>query len=68
MEEVVEEPESVAEFDDPRMAEFVEKYGEEKANLLITIPEAMLEGIPEEQIKEMDMETLEGLKQALEPR
>ena len=66
MEEVVEEPESVAEFDDPRMAEFVEKYGEEKANLLI--PEAMLEGIPEEQIKEMDMETLEGLKQALEPR
>ncbi|TFG31805.1 HEAT repeat domain-containing protein [Candidatus Thorarchaeota archaeon] len=61
-------PESVIEYDDPRMTEFVEKYGEEKANLLITIPEAMLEGIPEEQIKEMDMETLEGLKQALEPR
>ena len=69
--EVVEEvadAESVIEYDDPRMGEFVEKYGEEKANLLITIPEAMLEGIPEEQIKEMDMETLEGLKQALEPR
>ena len=60
--------ESVIEYDDPRMTEFVEKYGEEKANLMITIPEAMLEGIPEEQIKEMDMETLEGLKQALEPR
>ena len=69
-EEVVEseEAESVIEYDDPRMQEFVEKYGEEKANLLITIPESMLEGIPEEQIKEMDMETLEGLKQALEPR
>ena len=60
--------ESVIEYDDPRMTEFVEKYGEEKANILITIPESMLEGIPEEQIKEMDMETLEGLKQALEPR
>ena len=59
---------SVIEYDDPRMPEFIEKYGEEKANLLVTIPEAMLEGIPEEQIKEMDMETLEGLKQALEPR
>jgi len=59
---------SVIEYDDPRMSEFVEKYGEEKANILITIPESMLEGIPEEQIKEMDMETLEGLKQALEPR
>ncbi|MCJ7817404.1 MAG: HEAT repeat domain-containing protein [Candidatus Thorarchaeota archaeon] len=67
-EEIVEEPESVIEYDDPRMTAFVEKYGEEKANLLITIPEAMLEGIPEEQIKEMDLETLEGLKQALDPR
>ena len=65
---VSEEAESVIEYDDPRMQEFVAKYGEEKANLLITIPESMLEGIPEEQIKEMDMETLEGLKQALEPR
>lgn len=63
-----EEPEAVKEYDDPRMADFIEKYGEEKANLLITIPEAMLEGIPEEQIKEMDLETLDGLKQALEPR
>lgn len=69
-EEIVEaeEPEAVAEHDDPRMADFLEKYGEEKANLLITIPEAMLEGIPDEQIKEMDLETLDGLKQALEPR
>lgn len=70
-EEIVEaeEPETATvEHDDPRMTEFVEKYGEEKANLLITIPEAMLEGIPEEQIKDMDLETLDGLKQALEPR
>ena len=67
-EEIVEETESVIEYDDPRMTDFVRKYGEEKANLLITIPEAMLEGIPEEQIKEMDLETLEGLKQALDPR
>lgn len=66
--EIVDEPGSVIEYDDPRMTAFVEKYGEEKANLLITIPEAMLEGIPEEQIKEMDLETLEGLKQALDPR
>jgi len=67
-EEVEEEPEPAAEVEDPRMAEFVEKYGKEKAALLVTIPEVMLEGIPEEQIKEMDMETLEGLAQALEPR
>jgi len=66
--EEVDVAESVIEYDDPRMTDFVEKYGEEKANILITIPEAMLEGIPEEQIKDMDMETLEGLKQALEPR
>ena len=69
-EEIVEaeEPETVVEHDDPKMAEFIEKYGKEKAELLITIPVAMLEGIPEEQIKEMDLETLDGLKQALEPR
>jgi len=67
-EEEVVEPEVEPEHDDPRMAEFIEKYGEEKASLLVTIPEAMLEGIPEEQIKEMDLETLDGLKQALEPR
>jgi hypothetical protein len=66
-EEVEEEPEPVAE-EDPRFAEFEKKYGKEKAALLVTIPEVMLEGIPEEQIKEMDMETLEGLAQALEPR
>ena len=66
-EEVVEKKEE-PKYEDPRMEEFVKKYGKEKAELLITIPESMLEGIPEEQIKEMDMETLQSLTQALEPR
>ena len=62
--EAAPEPETV----DPRMQGFIEKYGEEKAELLVTIPDVMLEGIPEEQILEMDLETLKGLTQALEPR
>lgn len=53
---------------DPRMEAFINKYGIEKAELLINIPDVMLEGIPEEQIEEMDLETLKGLTQALEPR
>ena len=68
VEKPIEEPAAKAEAMDPRMAEFTKKYGKEKAAILVTIPEVMLEGIPEEQIKEMDMETLEGLAQALEPR
>ncbi|MFW9788279.1 MAG: HEAT repeat domain-containing protein [Candidatus Thorarchaeota archaeon] len=62
------EEEPVEEKVDPRKQEFIEKFGEEKAELLISIPEVMLEGIPEEQIQEMDLETLKGLTQALEPR
>ncbi|MFW9795217.1 MAG: HEAT repeat domain-containing protein [Candidatus Thorarchaeota archaeon] len=65
--EIEPEPEVVEEVN-PRMQEFIDKYGEEKAELLITIPEVMLEGIPEDQIEEMDLETLKGLTQALEPR
>lgn len=53
---------------DPRLDTLIEKYGKEKADLLINIPDVMLEGIPEEQIEEMDLETLKGLTQALEPR
>ena len=53
---------------DQRMQGFIDKYGEEKAELLFTIPDVMLEGIPEDQIEEMDLETLKGLTQALEPR
>jgi hypothetical protein len=67
-EEPLVEAEPVEEEVDPRMQGFVDKYGQEKAELLITIPEVMLEGIPEDQIQEMDLETLKGLTQALEPR
>jgi hypothetical protein len=67
-EETAIEPEPIEGAVDPRMQEFVDKYGEEKAELLISIPEVMLEGIPEDQIQEMDLETLKGLTQALEPR
>ena len=52
----------------PRMTKLVEKFGKEKAEVLVSIPEHLLEDIPEDQIKEMDMETLKGLAQALEPR
>ncbi|MHA1903729.1 MAG: HEAT repeat domain-containing protein [Candidatus Thorarchaeota archaeon] len=53
---------------DPKMQMFTDKFGEDKASLLVAMPEDMLEGIPEEQIHEMDMETLKGLLDALEPR
>jgi hypothetical protein len=52
---------------DPKMQFLIDKYGQEKAELLFNIPEVMLEGIPEDQIEEMDLETLKGLTQALEP-
>jgi len=68
VEKPIVEPAAKEEKVDPRLAEFTKKYGKEKAAILVSIPEVMLEGIPEEQIREMDMETLEGLAQALEPR
>ncbi len=67
-EEAEVEPEPEVEPSDPRMQGFVDKYGKEKAELLVTIPDVMLEGIPQDQIEEMDIETLKGLTQALEPR
>lgn len=51
---------------DARMPDFVEKYGEEKAEILIKMPPEMVEGLPEDQIREMDLETLKGLADALE--
>ena len=54
--------------EDLRWQGFVDKYGEEKADLLITVSPEMLEGIPQEQIADMDMDTLKSLVQALEPR
>jgi hypothetical protein len=52
--------------DERRLQEFTEKYGEEKASVLATVPDEMLAGIPEEQIHEMDLDTLKALVQALE--
>ncbi|NOR38595.1 MAG: hypothetical protein GQ580_03290 [Candidatus Thorarchaeota archaeon] len=54
--------------EDLRWQQFVDKYGEEKADLLISVSAEMLEGIPQEQIADMDMDTLKSLVQALEPR
>jgi hypothetical protein len=54
--------------EDLRWQGFVDKYGEEKADLLIAVSPEMLEGIPQEQIADMDMDTLKSLVQALEPR
>jgi len=56
------------EVEDLRWHQFANKYGKEKANLLITVSPEMLEGIPQEQIADMDMDTLKSLVQALEPR
>ncbi len=54
--------------EDLRWQQFVDKYGEEKADLLISVSPEMLEGIPQEQIADMDLDTLKSLVQALEPR
>ncbi|MHA2068656.1 MAG: HEAT repeat domain-containing protein, partial [Candidatus Thorarchaeota archaeon] len=51
--------------DELRLQDFTEKYGEDKAEVLVSVPEEMLAGIPEEQILEMDLETLKALVQAL---
>ncbi|MFX1368232.1 MAG: HEAT repeat domain-containing protein [Promethearchaeota archaeon] len=50
-----------------RLEQFTEKYGAEKAEVLVTVSDDMLEGIPAEQLEEMDVETLKALVQALEP-
>jgi predicted flap endonuclease-1-like 5' DNA nuclease len=49
-------------------SDLVEKYGKEKAAILSLMPAAMLSDIPEEQIKEMDVDTLKDLADALEPK
>ena len=50
-----------------RLEHYSKKYGAEKAEVLITVSDEMLEGIPAEQLEEMDVETLKALVQALEP-
>jgi hypothetical protein len=52
--------------DERRLQEFTEKFGEEKAKVLVGVSEEMLAGIPDEQIHEMDLDTLKALVQALE--
>ncbi len=49
-------------------SELVEKYGGEKAAILSLMPAAMLADIPEEQIREMDIDALKDLVDALEPK
>lgn len=64
----LEELAATAEMSDEeiRRKELTEKYGEDKASVLVGVPQEMLEGIPEEQILEMDLDTLKALVQALE--
>ena len=54
--------------DDERLTALEEKYGEEKAEILVSVPEEMLAGIPDDQILEMDLDSLKDLANALEPR
>jgi len=53
---------------DMRWKELANAYGEAKADLLIQVPPHMLEGLPPEQIRDMDIETLKNLTEALKPR
>ncbi|MGY5875748.1 MAG: HEAT repeat domain-containing protein [Candidatus Thorarchaeota archaeon] len=52
--------------DEERLVRLTEKYGGAKAMILVAIPEEMLAGIPDDQLEEMDEETLKGLSRALE--
>jgi len=61
-------PADEEEIEDLRWQQFADKYGEEKADLLISVSPEMLEGIPQGQIADMDTDTLKSLVQALEPR
>ncbi|MGV9168744.1 MAG: HEAT repeat domain-containing protein [Promethearchaeia archaeon] len=54
-----------SEEDTSRLQELTDKYGKEKADLLARIPPEMLADIPENQIEEMDLETIRSLTQAL---
>jgi len=60
-------PAELPEDEDERRRVLAEKYGEERAEILVMIPPDMLVGIPEEQIQEMDLDTLRDLTRALAP-
>ncbi|MHA1481188.1 MAG: HEAT repeat domain-containing protein [Candidatus Thorarchaeota archaeon] len=53
--------------EESRLESLTNKFGAEKAELLASMPPEMLEGIPDDQIEEMDMDTLKGLAEALGP-
>ncbi|MFW9932763.1 MAG: hypothetical protein ACFFDR_08905, partial [Candidatus Thorarchaeota archaeon] len=53
---------------DDRFQILIDKFGEEKAEILRNVPEEMLAGIPDDQIEEMDIDALKDLADALEPR
>ena len=54
--------------EESRLESLTNKFGAEKAELLVSMPPEMLEGIPDDQLEEMDMDTLKGLAEALGPR
>ena len=56
------------ESDGTRLQQLIDKFGEEKAEILLSVPEEMLAGIPDDQIEEMDIDALKDLADALEPR
>ncbi len=61
------EPEGrLPEDESDRLKLLTDKFGAEKAKILISLPVDMLEGIPDEQIEEMDIDTLRNLTAALE--
>lgn len=50
--------------EDPKLRRLSEKFGDEKARLLVQVPDDVLKGLPDDQIKEMDLDTLSGLLDA----
>ncbi|MCF2136149.1 MAG: HEAT repeat domain-containing protein [Candidatus Thorarchaeota archaeon] len=60
------EVEKIPEDETERKKMLEQKYGKAKAELLSILPPDMLEGIPPEQIDEMDIDTLKDLTRALE--
>ncbi len=52
---------------DSKLAELTNKFGEEKAKILVKLPPDMLSGFKDEDIEQMDIETLQSLLDALGP-
>jgi hypothetical protein len=54
--------------EDRKFKEFSDKFGEEKAKLLVRIPPDVLVGLPDDQISAMDVESLKELLDAFTQR